>query len=378
MKRVLFIGHEATRTGAPMVLMHFLRWLKANDPEIHVDLLLLLGGELEAEYRSVANVFVVPEPSILRLVIRKLNKKLRFGQVSIPPRLPRLRVSYDLVIGNTVATMEYLELFKRKSAKTICWLHELKYIITSFFPGNRFVELSGSVDHFIVPCGAVQVMLSAFGIEKESHLVYEFSVSSADGAYDICAVKESLGIPESAFVVGGGGTIEWRKAADLFLQIAAKTVLQHTDIYFIWVGGKPTDPEYERLQYDFERLNLNNRVIITGVTNEPLKFFAAIDIFALTSREDPFPLVCLEAASLSKPVICFENSGGMPEFVENDAGAIVPYGDVDAFCEKISFFRSDKDALERAGKMAAVKIRSKFSSETSCRQIDGILRNAIR
>lgn len=277
MKRVLFIGHEANQTGAPIVLLHLLRWLKANNSEIQADVLLLRGGELEAEYRGVANVFIVPEPSILRLAIRKLNMKFGFGHVSIPPKLPRLPYSYDLVIGNTVATLEYLELFKRRSVKTICWLHELKYIVASFFPVNRFIELSGSVDQFIVPCKAVQRMLAEAGIEKPTHLVYEFLPASGNGQHNVRGVRQNLGIPESAFVVGGCGTIEWRKAADLFLQIAAKTVLQHTGVYFVWVGGKPSDPEYERFQYDFERLELKNRVIVTGVTHELQKLFTASD-----------------------------------------------------------------------------------------------------
>ena len=28
--RVLFISHDAYRTGAPMVLLHFIRWFKEN------------------------------------------------------------------------------------------------------------------------------------------------------------------------------------------------------------------------------------------------------------------------------------------------------------------------------------------------------------
>ncbi|MDH6063711.1 hypothetical protein, partial [Umezakia ovalisporum] len=40
--------------------------------------------------------------------------------------------------------------------------------------------------------------------------------------------------------------------------------------------------------------------------------------------------VCLEAASLGKPILCFDKAGGEPEFVEDDCGFIVPYLDLDA------------------------------------------------
>jgi glycosyltransferase involved in cell wall biosynthesis len=60
-----------------------------------------------------------------------------------------------------------------------------------------------------------------------------------------------------------------------------------------------------------------------------LKYFAAFDVFALVSREDPFPVVCLEAASLGKPIVCFNSSDGEKEFVENDCGFVVPDLDIE-------------------------------------------------
>ena len=41
-------------------------------------------------------------------------------------------------------------------------------------------------------------------------------------------------------------------------------------------------------------------------------------------EEDPYTLVCLEAAALEKPYVCFEGAGGSPEFVEEDCGFVVP------------------------------------------------------
>lgn len=38
------------------------------------------------------------------------------------------------------------------------------------------------------------------------------------------------------------------------------------------------------------------------------------DVFALTSREDPFPLVALECAARAKPIVTYRN-GGTPELL---------------------------------------------------------------
>ncbi len=48
--KVLFISHDASRTGAPIVLLHLLKWVKYNTD---VEFLILLkdGVELEDRFR---------------------------------------------------------------------------------------------------------------------------------------------------------------------------------------------------------------------------------------------------------------------------------------------------------------------------------------
>jgi glycosyltransferase involved in cell wall biosynthesis len=379
MNRILFIGHEADRTGAPIVLLHYLQWLKKNKPHYEIDLMLLRSGDLEEEYRKVANVYLLAKnetPSIFQRLTSRLKAKVEIKTEplqSFSSTAPFDR-NYDVVLGNTIVSLEYLEFFKRRGFPTICWLHELEYIVKSFSE-QKFIELSDCADQYIIVSKAVEDMLKQFGIKKKTSLVYEFSKTELKADENVETIKNELGIPPNAFVVGGCGTIEWRKGVDLFMHIARRIIAKNQDVYFVWVGGKSphSDLEYNQVQHDFERLNLENRLVFTGVQKNPLRIFAAMDLFALTSREDPFPLVCLEAASLGKPIICFEDAGGMPEFVEEDAGATVAYGDVNAFCEKIIYFYTHREELFRAGQTARKKIDSSFSAEKSCRKIDEVL-----
>lgn len=377
MSRILFIGHEAGRSGAPIVLLYYLQWLREKRPDYKTDLLLLRGGDLEEEYRKVADVYVLPNndnPSIFERGIARLKKKAKI-KTTLPQLAPFNR-RYDVVIGNTIVSLDYLKFFKEQGSPTICWLHELEYVIKSFSDSEqKFIELSEHADRFIVVSKAVENMLRQFGIRKKTHLVYEFSKTDLKVNQAIETVKNELGIPANAFIVGGSGTIQWRKGVDLFLQIAFQTAARNKDVYFVWVGGKSADTHVEddRIQHDFKRLGLEKRLIFTGMRENPHRFFAAMDLFALTSREDPFPLVCLEAASLGKPIICFEKAGGIPELVEADAGAVVAYGDINAFCEKIIYFYNHRQELIQAGRTAREKVNSKFSAEKSCQSIDAIL-----
>src|SRR5205814_4023764 len=71
-------------------------------------------------------------------------------------------------------------------------------------------------------------------------------------------------------------------------------------------------------------------VTFLGVKRDARPYLRAGDVFLLSSREDPFPLVALEAAQCGLPILCFADSGGMQEFVEGDAGYVVPAADVEA------------------------------------------------
>jgi glycosyltransferase involved in cell wall biosynthesis len=66
----------------------------------------------------------------------------------------------------------------------------------------------------------------------------------------------------------------------------------------------------------------------------------------------------------------------MPEFVGEDAGAIIPYGDTEAFSTSILDFYADRDKLEASGQAARQKIASQFSKDAACRKIEEILLSA--
>jgi hypothetical protein len=65
------------------------------------------------------------------------------------------------------------------------------------------------------------------------------------------------------------------------------------------------------------------------------EYYAASDVLALTSREDPFPSVVLEAISLNRPVVVFDEAGGISEIVKRSIGRVVSYGDVPAMLDAV-------------------------------------------
>lgn len=382
--KILFIGHNASRTGAPIVLLHFLEWCNENAKHLQIDLSLLTGGELENEYAKFADVYVIRPNYISTVSSHKsdvksiIKKSLSFLGNSIF-KLKTKDKNYDLVVANTVISASYLKFFKKTGIPTICWLHELENVIDITVSTETFTKSIPYIDEFIVVSKAVKAMLiDKFGVdEKKIHLVYEFSkVNFNNENVERNSLLRELNFPDDAFIVGGSGTIEWRKGTDLFIQLASKLVTKQSDIYFLWVGGNLSGVEEKQIISEIKKNNLENRVLFVGNQSNPHSFYTLMDLFTLTSREDPFPLVCIEVALLGKPIICFENSGGIPEFVEDDAGAVVQFENTDEMAEKIIQFYNDRELLNLAGTNAREKATLNFSLENSCKKLEQIFSKA--
>jgi hypothetical protein len=75
-KKVLFVAHEADRSGAPIALLRLLRWLR-DASALEFEILLMRGGALESAFRALAPLEVIHprlRPSLNPL--RKLGPRL--------------------------------------------------------------------------------------------------------------------------------------------------------------------------------------------------------------------------------------------------------------------------------------------------------------
>jgi glycosyltransferase involved in cell wall biosynthesis len=174
-------------------------------------------------------------------------------------------------------------------------------------------------------------------------------------------VAAELGIPEDSRIVGGCGTVDWRKGSDLFLQlaIAIRARTPTFPVHLLWLGAKPPGDGFYGLQHDLDHAGLTKCVHFIGSRSNPLDYIAAFDVLTLVSREDPFPLVIMEAATAGVPTICFENAGGGREFVEEDAGCVVPYLDIGAMADCVLKLLETDDLLVRLGQRAQEKVRER-------------------
>jgi glycosyltransferase involved in cell wall biosynthesis len=190
-------------------------------------------------------------------------------------------------------------------------------------------------------------------------------------------LRKNIGIPNNAFIVASCGTTDWRKGADLVVQIAKKVYSKTTlPIHFIWIGGDNNGLEFQKLYYDLVKLNLQNYIHFLGIKEKPMEYFLIADVFMLCSREEPVGIVALEAASLGKPILCFDQAGGMSEFVEDDCGFILPYLDIDAMADRIIQLQDDRSLLLKLGDNAARKVQ-RHDINIACKEIKSLINSVI-
>lgn len=369
MKRLLFIGHDASRSGAPAVLLNFLKWLKVNRPDLSFDVLLLDGGPLLTDFEAITEVTVLSSnraPGILPKILQKLKIWSRFRSLEFTNDLS----NHEAFVANTVLSLDLCIQLKRRGAKAIGWIHELDGVIDALFSRRRFKVLADEMDTIIAGSKAVEATLCKRGVTSRISVVYEPQPSSYAGTGEP-GFRRVHSIPDDAFVVAGCGSLSHRKGADIFLRSALALCARHNDIYFVWIGGEPRVKERGRttirkLRREAEK---TTKVIFTGEVVSVENALAEVDVFALCSREDPFPLVNLIAADQAKPIVCFDGAGGTPEFVGKDAGTVVPFLDVAAFCNSIDEYYLDRDLTRVRGQNAREKRSVEFSFEASCKKL---------
>ncbi len=178
----------------------------------------------------------------------------------------------------------------------------------------------------------------------------------------VAATRRDLGLSEGAMVVGWVGAVEWRKGVDLFIRLA-KRVLELNqgtrDISFLWVGAANDPFCADAVGYDLRALGIADRVRFIGPSADPMPLLAAMDVFVHPSRSDPFPVSCLEAGALAKPVICFDVSGTR-QLLSDDPELVIPYPDVDAMVHRVMQLLENAAERTRIGTGLATKVRERY------------------
>lgn len=323
-KPILFITHDLYRAGAQMFLLHLMRWIRAHtDQPFELLVAAVNGGEASSPaYHLRQEVEALCPVHWLRSDGRPTNEgAIRDG-------------AYALIYANTCVLGPLLNAIDLGATPVVCHVHELGFSIDTTVGREGFAALARRVDHWVACAGAVRDMLvGVHGIDPSTLDTIPECVPAqalSQTTPDRNAVRDLLAVPRDSFVIVCCGTLCWRKGYDLvtpFMQALLRAFAERP-FHLIWVGAAPHRVEAAQLVYELAQSGLNERIRLLDMVTEPAPLLSSGDAFALLSREDPFPLAMIEAAACGLPVVGFDGSGGVCEFVRKGTGVLVPFLDV--------------------------------------------------
>ena len=377
-RKILFIAHDLFRAGAEMILLHILNWLKRHTAyELTVVAIKKGndGGKMLTEYRRAAKVILLDE------MLAHHREQEAFDMIK------GLTGNVDLIYGNTILSATVYRWLVGFGAPVITHIHELEESIKIYAtPEIRNQMKKTTATYIACSLPVYNNLMVNHGLEPAIlHQVDEFIRPGFFEPADKIHHRQMYGLPTDKAIIWGCGTIYWRKGTDLFIETAG--ILKNmgiVDFVFCWIGSNHWNNEmadwgeWQMQEKRISELQLEDIVLFTGEKENPKEYFKAGDMFYLPSREDPYPLVCLEAAECELPVICFADAGGMPAFVEEDAGYIVPYLDIMKAAEAIGQLISDKETRIKKGKAARNKMLARHTDDIAVPQILKICHAAMK
>jgi glycosyltransferase involved in cell wall biosynthesis len=151
------------------------------------------------------------------------------------------------------------------------------------------------------------------------------------------------------------------------------------------IGGGELYDDLVRLVDDLE---ISESVIFTGWQKGMASFYKALDVVALTSKNEGTPVTLIEAMAAKKPVIATDVGGvrdlmgpviekKLDGFILYQNGITVPSERFDIFANALTFLFHNQDVARQMADRAQKYVLQHYSEERLFKDIDAVYRNLI-
>ncbi len=112
-------------------------------------------------------------------------------------------------------------------------------------------------------------------------------------------VREDLGLPQNAFVIGHSGRYHFAKNHDMILKVAFALCKEYDDVYFVLIGkGVP-----EKFGNLVEHEGLSHRIMMLGYRKDVMDILKALDLYYFPSTTEGQPNALIEAMLSGVPFV---------------------------------------------------------------------------
>lgn len=360
MRKICFISNEAARTGAPAILLGLSQWLQAHH-QLETVNVLMRDGALRADFERTGKTYTwIPtdlnQPERIYKRLAKLLRQRRQSDPGVWLTAILEKEKPDIIYLSTLVLGKYLQQFNKLSQQHIVsHVHELLPSLRQL-SNDQQVQTQLALSDVVIACApcvaetlstTFQLPASKCTIIPEYIIPESASPAPESSAQAPAMVARELGalpklnqaLQSGAHIIGIGGNPINRKGFDLFplLVQECKRHFGDTPFHAVWIGCGEGSAAHGAMDWDLTRMGLADSVSLVPSVSMPtfrwlLSRFA---VLTLLSREDPFPLVVLEAGLLGVPTVCFAGSGAIPDLAAEGCAVSVNYLDLPAFAAAV-------------------------------------------
>ena len=362
-KTVLLVSHSSSRTGAPLILLKIAKRLSAIN-SINLKIVVFGKGEIDNEFRKYAHV---------------INTHDQYGgniseNTEILKKLGPENLMF--VFANSAESRHFIDNPYLSSTPVFSLVHEIAdhYEVEEWKKIFRLSEQVIFPSEFVAEKSRERLQVTESSEEEYANykIISQGLLTEGFGEFgrdkNRQAIRKKYNIPEAAFVVFGCGTLDFRKGADIFYDVA-KEIVENTgsEIYFLWLGGQQRlNDNHNFLYWKTKSAGklLKERIQFVDSVADSEPFYQASDIFLMTSRSDPFPCVIHEAMSSNLPVVYMRDSGGCQELVKDEFGIGCEYESTSELIDAVLKYSNDKELVRKTGEKANEYIKNHYSYDS--------------
>jgi glycosyltransferase involved in cell wall biosynthesis len=233
------------------------------------------------------------------------------------------------------------------------------------------------LSHTIINVSAEQegegLRLRLFDRSRSLTIVNGIDVAELDLAIAQSPIRrETLGLSAADPVVGSVTRFDPIKRVEVLIRGVQALADRFPRVALVLVGGGAEEERIRRLVAD---LGLRDRVIFTGLLENPGRIYPALDVYAATSLKEGLPLSLVEAMAAGLAVVATDVPGHR-EVITPETGVLVPPEDRAALADAIAALLRDPARRRALGAAARRRVLEAFALEPMVSRTADVYRRA--
>ncbi|MCS6897300.1 MAG: glycoside hydrolase family 99-like domain-containing protein [Nitrospira sp.] len=349
---ILLVGHDMLPMGAQRLLGQIAS-VASSQFGCEISFLILdtndhdgRFGTMEQAYKGIGAFFSAKESNFPSILDNLRERGCTFA------------VTNTTVAGNVVPAL------KQAGFTVLSLIHELPNLLRQYRLEAPARAIAQQSDHVVFPAEVVRAGFEHFAGPVSKNVVIApqglYNTSVLEATPGDQGLRAELALPRTCKIVLGVGYADLRKGIDRFVAAGLSLCARRDDVVFLWVGHAAAETKDWFLP-EIQAAGMADRVRFIGPREDVARFFAAADVFYLSSREDPFPSVVLEALACGLPVVGHAGTGGCDELIARH-GILLPQTDPLAVTEAINNLLARKDRKAAAARRSEIVQKYRFDA----------------